>query len=101
MSVLGGVLLYAAGVVTGAGAVLFNHWSVESRTSQLRKENEHLKTSAWEDRMEYAQDKAFRKGFNEGRKNPMSDVERFADTLSEGGYEFRMERRGRAKGGTK
>ena len=100
MSVIGGILLFASGIAVGGGAVMYNRWSVENQTAQLRRENEHLKTSAWEDRIEFARDKAYRKGFSEGRKSPMSDVERFADTLDSGGYSFRMERRGTGKGGS-
>ena len=96
MSVIGGIMLFVSGVAVGGGAVIFNHCTIESQTRGLRRENERLKTSAWEDRMEYAQDKAYRRGYSDGRKSPISDVERFADTLEQGGYEFKMKRKGNA-----
>lgn len=86
--------MFAAGVATGAGAVIFNRWSVESLTCQLRRENEHLKQSAWKDRLEYESERAYRKGYYAGRKSPMSDVERLADTLERGHIDFRTVREG-------
>lgn len=94
MSVFGGIMLFAAGVALGGGAVKFNRWCVESQTSQLRRENEHLRNSAWQDRLEYETDRAWRKGYHEGRKSPMSDVERLADTLEERHIDFRTVREG-------
>lgn len=94
MSVIGGIMLFAAGIAVGGGAVKFNRWCVESQTSQLRKENEHLRTSAWKDRLEYETDRAYRNGYHEGRKSPMSDVERLADTLEERRIDFRTVREG-------
>ena len=70
MSVIGGVLLFVAGTAMGAGAVMYNRRSVEAQTRQLRRENEHLKQSAWRDRLEYESDKAFRRGYSPLRKNP-------------------------------
>lgn len=94
MTVFGGIMLFTAGVALGGGAVSFNHWCVESRTSQLLRENEHLKTSAWKDKLEFETDKAWRKGYREGRKSPMSDVERLADTLESRHMDFRTVRGG-------
>lgn len=98
MSVIGGVLLFAAGTAMGAGAVIFNRRSVEAQTWQLRRENEHLKQSAWKDRLEYESDKAFRRGYYEGRKNPMTDIERLADTLESRRVDFRVTREGTTNG---
>ena len=94
MSVFGGIVLFAAGIAVGGGAVKFNRWCVESQTSQLRRENEHLRTSVWQDRLEYETDRAWRKGYREGRKSPMSDVERLADTLEKRKIDFRTVREG-------
>lgn len=100
MSAIGGVILFVAGVIIGGGAVKYNRWCVESQTSQLRRENEHLRTSAWQDRLEYETDKAWNKGYREGRKSPMSDVERLADTLEERHIDFRTVREGSKHGQT-
>lgn len=89
MSVFGGIMLFAAGVATGGGLILYNQFSVANQTSQLRRENEHLKQSAWKDRLEYESDRAYRKGYNEGRKSPLSDVERLAETLESRHIDFR------------
>lgn len=98
MSVIGGVLLFVAGTAMGAGAVMYNRRSVEAQTRQLRRENEHLKQSAWRDRLEYESDKAFRRGYYEGRKSPMSDVERLGDTLESRRVDFRTVKEGAVHG---
>ena len=95
MSIIGGILIFVAGVVSGGSLVAYNQYSIHSATSGLRKENERLRESAWTDKLESETSKAYAKGVKDGRKVPLSDVERFADTLNEGGYEFRMTRRGK------
>ena len=95
MIVIGGVLLFVAGVATGGSAVWYNRRSIDGAVKPVRKENERLKTCAWEDRLEYETERAYRKGYNAGRKDPMTDVERFADTLDKNDVTFRMERRRR------
>lgn len=97
MSVIGGVLLFAGGVLVGGGAVWWNRRAIEREVRPIRKENEHLKTCAWEDRMEFVRDRAWREGYREGRRNPLSDVERFNDTLEQNNITFRMERRGKER----
>ena len=95
MSVFGGILLFVAGITVGGSAVAYNHYSVQRATSSLHKENDHLKEGAWMDKLEYETSKAYSKGYKEGQRRPMSDVERFADTLDDGGFEFKMQRRGK------
>lgn len=94
MSVIGGVLLFTAGVAVGGGAVIFNRRCVANETSQLRRENEHLKSSAWKDRLEYETSRAYRKGYREGQKYPLTDVEKFAETLASRHIDFRYGKRG-------
>lgn len=94
MSVFGGIVLFTVGLAAGGGAVMFNRWCVDSKTAQLRRENEHLKSSAWKDRLEFETERAYRKGYKDGRKSPMSDVERLADTLEERNIDFRITREG-------
>lgn len=93
MSVIGGILLFVAGITVGGSAVAYNHYSVQRVTTSLRKENEHLKESSWRDKMDFETSKAYGKGYRDGRRNPLTDVERFADTLEEGGFDFKMTRR--------
>ena len=90
MSVFGGIMLFVAGVATGGGAVVFNRHCVQKETSQLRRENEHLKQAAWNDRLEFESERAFRRGYHEGRKSPLSDVEKLADTLEQHRAQLRV-----------
>lgn len=89
MSVFGGIMLFAAGLAVGGGAVVFNRWTAEAQTSQLRRENEHLKQSAWKDRLEYETDRAWRRGYHEGRTKPMTEAERFVEMMDHGNIDFR------------
>ena len=93
MSVIGGILLYAVGVATGGGLVIANRINVHRETAQLRRENEHLKSSAWQDRLEYETNKAYTKGYREGRLSPANDAERFAELVEERNIDFRSQRR--------
>lgn len=89
MTVFGGVLLFVSGVIVGGGAVAYNHYSVRRATSGLRKENERLKDAAWKDAVVYKEDRAYREGYEKGRRSPLSDVEKLADTMERRGVDFR------------
>ena len=93
MSVFGGVMLFVAGVAVGAGAVSYNQYSIRRETKALRREVEDLKTASWQDAITYKQDKAYREGYEKGRRSPMSDVEQFADFLEGRNVDFRPQRR--------
>lgn len=90
MSVIGGIFLFAAGVAAGSGAVVFNRICVNRESEQLRRENEHLKTSAWYDRLEFEAYKAYGDGYYDGSRSPMSDVEKFADFLERRKIDYRF-----------
>lgn len=89
MSVFGGVILFVSGVVVGGGAVAYNHYSVSRATTALHRENTRLKDAAWEDAIKYKEDRAYREGYEDGRKSPLSDVERLAATIQEKRMDFR------------
>ena len=93
MSVFGGILLFAAGVATGSGLVVANRMNVQRETAQLRRENEHLKNSAWQDLMKYETTKAYSEGFREGRLSPANDAEKFVDFVERNNIDFRGPRR--------
>ena len=94
MNIIGGILLFVAGLAVGGGLVVYNRVSVQNATGQLRKENERLKQSAWVDRLDYETNRAYQEGYKEGRRNPMSDVERLADTLERKKMDFRTTKKG-------
>lgn len=94
MSIIGGIMLFLAGVATGSGAVILYWHGIRKHTAGLRRENSDLKANAWRDRMEYETGKAYRRGYSAGRRNPLSDVERFADTLANRHIDFRYGKRG-------
>ena len=98
MCVIGGILLFASGAVIGGGALMYNQRSVRKATERLQRENDHLRNSAWRDRLDYETARAYRQGYYEGTRNPMSDVERLADTIERKNIDFRTPRQ---KGGTR
>lgn len=83
MSVFGGIALFSLGVATGSGLVIGHRVAVNRETSQLRRENEHLKTSAWKDRLDFETARAYNKGFKEGRLSPASDAEKFVQLVED------------------
>ena len=93
MSVIGGILLFAAGIATGSGLIIANRVNVQRETTQLRRENEHLRISAWQDKLEYATHKAYRQGYREGRLSPANDAERFVEFVEDRNIDFRGQRR--------
>ena len=93
MSVFGGIVLFVAGLAAGSGLVIANRVNVQRETAQLRRENEHLRTSAWKDRLEYEASKAYRKGYQEGRLSPANEAEKFVDFIEQNNIDFRGPRR--------
>lgn len=94
MSVFGGVMLFAVGFIAGSGAVILHQTDVRRTSDQLRRENEHLKVCAWKDRLEFESYKAYGDGYYDGSKNPMTDVERFADFLDRRHIDYRIPKDG-------
>ena len=85
--------MFVTGVATGSGLVIANRMNVKRATTQLRRENEHLRNSAWQDKLEYETHKAYRQGYREGRLSPANDAERFAEFVEERNIDFRGQRR--------
>lgn len=92
MSVIGGILLFTAGVLMGAGAVIVHSMEVQravraveakknSEISKLRNAYSQLQEETGI--MQQASDcaDAFRRGKSVGRAHPMSDAEQFARTF--------------------
>ena len=99
MNVIGGILLYVAGVVTGAGGLALHQWDVKRTVSlvrqqknaeiaRLRNEQERMREEAG--MMQQASDcaDAFRRGRTQGRLQPMSGAERFARTFEDKRAQF-------------
>jgi hypothetical protein len=95
MSVFGGIALFALGVAAGGGAIIYNQGTVKRQTAQLRRENEHLKESAWHDRLEFETQKAYSRGYRDGRMSPANDAEKFAEFVEQNNIDFRGQRRKR------
>ena len=92
MTIVAGILLYIAGIVTGAGLLTIHEMEVKRAvTSATRKKDTELaKLRAAYDRLQedtgalqQAQDcrDAYRRGKAVGRSQPMSEAERFAKTF--------------------
>lgn len=81
MSVLGGVALFLAGAAVGSGAVAYNKRCVSGVEKRARRECETLRNEVYNVKLEAECDRAYREGYAEGRKNPLTDVERLAQTF--------------------
>ena len=78
MSVIGGVALFAAGVLLGGTAVAWNMTSVREVQKRALKERDSLRRELFETKMLSECDRAWRDGYVEGRKNPEADWAAFA-----------------------
>lgn len=63
MTIVGGVALYAAGVITGGFAVAYNQYSIRRATRALRQENDRLREKMAENKINAA--------FAKGREYPL------------------------------
>lgn len=61
MTIIGGIAIYAAGVVTGGFAVAYNHYSIRRATRSLRAENDRLRERVVDARVQTA--------FEQGKDN--------------------------------
>ena len=93
MSVIGAILIFVIGMAAGLCAAAGIAVLIKRAVTQLRKERDYLRQSAWKDRLEFETDKAYRvgyhRGYRRGRANPLTDVERLADTIREKNMDFR------------
>lgn len=92
MSVIGGILLYAAGIATGAGMLMLHHWDVRRSVNAVRSQK-NAEIAKWKSAYERLQEDAgimqqasdcadaFRRGKTVGRADPMTGAERFARTF--------------------
>jgi hypothetical protein len=89
------ILVYVFGIGTGAGLLIANRRSVDKAVNtekvrsqqiidRLRKENDQ----AWQERNELIRQRDINRAYHEGRKSPLSEVERFAETLESHGAKF-------------
>ena len=76
-----GIALLASGTAFGGGAVILYYHLVEMATERLQKQNEKLQRECFDYYCGWQCDRAYRKGYREGRENPLNDVERLARTF--------------------
>lgn len=89
MSVIGGVALFAAGLMVGGSAVWYNNNCVRKVEDWAGREMDGLKDRVTSERFEKECDRAYRRGFRDGRRAPQTDAERFAETFEGRRVEFR------------
>ena len=87
MSVIGGVLLFSAGLMVGGGAVAYNRACVRKAEQKSETERDGLRREVYDVKFRAECDRAYREGYAEGRKNPLSDIavaplQRFAGATS-------------------
>lgn len=92
MSVIGGILLFAAGIATGSGVLALHDWAVKRAVNAVRAQK-NAEIAKWKNAYERLQEDAgimqqasdcadaLRRGKTVGREHPLSDAERFARTF--------------------
>lgn len=81
MSVFGGVALFTAGVVIGGSVVAYHSNSIRKIEDKANAEREGLQHRIYEARYEVECDRAYRKGYCDGQRSPLSDAEKLVDTF--------------------
>lgn len=81
MSVFGGVMLFTAGVLIGGGAVAYHKSSIREVELDACAERDNLQHEVYEVKFKSECDRAYRKGYRDGRRDPLSDAEKLADTF--------------------
>lgn len=94
MSVIGGVALFCTGVIVGGSAVAYNKACVSRAEQRTEKERDGLRKEVYEVKFRSECDRAYREGYAEGRKNPLSDIERLAQTFDGRKVQVRTNRKG-------
>ncbi len=82
MSVIGGVLLFAAGAAIGGGAVAYHKGCVRVVEHRAAREKDALRREVYDVKFRSECDRAYRKGYSDGRADPLSDAEKLARTFS-------------------
>lgn len=94
------VLYYLAGIATGAGLLIFHQKTVETAVVKVRKERDaevrHLREDNYRlrtdlDSFQRSSDctDAYRRGFQKGRSDPMTQAEQFAKNFEGRNVQFR------------
>lgn len=81
MSVIGGVLLFAAGAAIGGGAVAYHKGCVRVVEHRAAREKDALRREVYDVKFRSECDRAYRKGYSDGRADPLSDAEKLARTF--------------------
>lgn len=70
-----------AGLMVGGGAVAYNKACVRKAEQKSETERDGLRREVYDVKFHAECDRAYREGYAEGRKNPLSDIERLAQTF--------------------
>lgn len=82
MSVFGGVMLFAAGVVIGGSAVGYHKSSIREVELDACTERDELRNELVDAKFRAECDRAYRKGYRDGRRDPLTEAEKLAETFS-------------------
>ena len=89
-------LSFTAGVITGAALMMANRWSIKkaveierSRSEDIREENCRMREEMMNLTHHSDCRAAYEKGKREGRKDPVSNAERFARNFEGRNVQFR------------
>ncbi len=97
MTVLGGIAIYAAGVLTGATMVCYNQWSIRKATAKLQRECNYLREKEREQALQRAWDQGHDYALAERKPRPQTDAERFAETFEGLHTTFKTPKKGKGE----
>lgn len=81
MTVFGGIMLFAAGIAVGGSAVAYHKGCVRVVEHRAAREKDALRREVYDVKFRSECDRAYRKGYSDGRADPLSDAEKLARTF--------------------
>ena len=87
-------MLFAAGVVIGGSAMAYHKSSIREVEMDACTEKNNLQHEVYEVKFKAECNRAYRKGYHDGRRDPLSDAEKLADTFKGHRVEIRNTTKG-------
>lgn len=97
MTILGGIAIYAAGMLTGATMVCYNQWSIKKATTKLQRECNYLRDQERQHAIQDAWNRGHDQAFADRKERPRSDAERFAETFEGLHTTFKTPKKGKGE----
>lgn len=94
MTVIGGILLFTAGIAVGGGAVSYHQGCMRTVEKRAEREKEALRSEVYSVKFKSECDRAYREGYVSGRGDPLSDAEKLARTFRGRNVDIRTRKEG-------